>query len=643
MLRLLFCLTSISCFLSIASTTYADPIGGDVLTYHVDKQRTGWNSREEALAPSAVSSKNFGPLKLIPLDDQVDAQPLVVTTALAEGAAPRHLVYLVTENNTVYALDAATGAEIVPHRTLGPPVPKSTFPGQCGNNGSTVGIHSTPVSDGKALYLVAYIYDSGAPQWRVYKLDLATLKDLTPPVEVRASGNLADGTTFVFNARNARQRAALLLSNHIVYAAFASFCDIEPDKSRGWILGFHDDDLRSLDNATLTNRLVSSSGQFFLTSIWMSGYGPSADSKGNLFVVTGNSDPSRNSYDGEYNLQHSVLKLSADLASIDGYFTPSDIWPLEQKDMDFGSGGVMVIPDHVNSHYTRMAVATGKAGRMYLLNRDDLGGYNRDDRERVIEYHDIAGCWCGPSYFKGDDGRGRIVSSAGRSLSTWIISPTATTRVLQLEGRSGDQFDNIQWPGFFTFISSNQNVAGTTVIWAVGRPTDGTNPRLTLHAFDATPKGASLNELYAGDAGPWPNLGGAANVVPVAAYGHVYVASYKQLVIFGIAPAGSPPLQASHIKSAKLLSPRPAVGTVRVTGVIQLIDGDLIIVQTRAGTTTRVNVQKARNARLSVPLFVGESVEVEGDVRADKQGMDADQILRAMPSTKSWLDDAGTF
>jgi outer membrane protein assembly factor BamB len=76
------------------------------LTYHYNNQRTGWNPNEALLTPSNVPSLQL--LASVPLDDQVDAQPL-----LFNG-----VVYVVTENNSVYAINASSG-NLIASRTLG--------------------------------------------------------------------------------------------------------------------------------------------------------------------------------------------------------------------------------------------------------------------------------------------------------------------------------------------------------------------------------------------------------------------------------------------------------------------------------------------------------------------------------------------
>jgi len=45
-----------------------------------------------------------------------------------------------------------------------------------------------------------------------------------------------------------------------------------------------------------------------------------------------------------------------------------------------------------------------------------------------------------------------------------------------------------------------------------------------------------MTTLFSGTAGTWPNYGGDSNQVPIIANGMVYVASYKQLDIFGLLP-----------------------------------------------------------------------------------------------------------
>src|SRR5262249_52780602 len=133
------------------------------------------------------------------------------------------------------------------------------------------------------------------PKYYVHSLDLATLRDKRPPSLITASAKLTDGSTFDFSASTARQRAALLLRNNTVYAAFTSFCDNIPSKTRGWIVGWQTGTLNP-QAKTITNKMATSPQNYFLSTIWMSGYGLAADGSNNIYFVTGNSDPKNTQY-----------------------------------------------------------------------------------------------------------------------------------------------------------------------------------------------------------------------------------------------------------------------------------------------------------------------------------------------------------
>src|SRR5229473_5584512 len=147
-----------------------------VTTYHYDNNRTGWNKHETALTPANVGMiPSFGWLRTVALDDQVDAQPLVVPRVLITAGqfqGPHDVVYVATEHNTVYAIDVHSGIVLL-SRNLGSPVP---LPLGCTNNGPNVGINSTPVSDlaSKTLYVMNYMLVAG-PEYRLHALDLGSL------------------------------------------------------------------------------------------------------------------------------------------------------------------------------------------------------------------------------------------------------------------------------------------------------------------------------------------------------------------------------------------------------------------------------------------------------------------------------------
>jgi hypothetical protein len=500
-----------------------------VTTYHNDNYRTGWNNTETTLTPANVNSTSFGLLYNVTLDDQVDAQPLIVpgvniTAGSFQGT--HDVVYVATGNDSVYAIDANSGTVLL-KVSLGTPI---GYPIGCGNNGPNVGVDSTPVINlaTNTLYVMVYTQTSNGPAYMLHSLGLGNLVDSIPPVTVAASRSLTDGTTFNFNATYQRQRPGLLLANGNIYAGFGSFCDFAANLSRGWLLGWNASTLAPLAANQLNNTQATSPDSFFLSSIWMSGYGPAADDAGNILFVTGNSDYSGTTYDGVTNIQESVVKMSSDLTTVLSIFTPKNQGLLDQTDADFGSGGVMVLPDQPGSK-PHLAVATGKVGSMFLMNEDSLGGYSTQKNNTLAAYG-VGNCWCGQSYFVDPtDGLARVVSSGGKKVEAWKLTTSPNPKLTNVS--TSASISSGQDGGFFTSISSNGNA--NPIIWAVSRPLSGKNNGISLYAFNPE-AGATMTQLFKASAGAWPNVGGNSNTVPVVANGKVYVVSNKQIQIFGL-------------------------------------------------------------------------------------------------------------
>jgi hypothetical protein len=427
---------------------------------------------------------------------------------------------------------------------------------------------------------MVYTQQSTGPAYLLHALDLGSLTDKVAPRLVTASQTLADDSTFNFNAKYQRQRPALLLANSNLYAAFGSFCDYSPQLSRGWLLGWQAGTLTPLASNHIFNNQATSPKNYFLSSIWMSGYGPSSDDLGNILVVTGNSDPSGTTYDGATNIQESVVKVSPDLSTVLDIFTPSNWGSLDQSDGDFGSGGVLVLPDQPGS-YPHLAVATGKAGTMFFMNEDNLGGYS-STTNNVLGAYAGGACWCGPSYFVDPvDSLPRVVSSGGRIVKVWKVRSSPSPSLSQ--ATSSVSIGGGQDLGFFTSISSN----GTSnpIIWALSRPTT-TDLSIYLYAFNPD-SGTPMKTLFKGPAGTWPNLTGNANLVPVVANGQVLVASHNQLEIFGLSGAITSTSLSSSANPSAYGAPVSITATVQSTttgtptGTVTFQDG-----ATTLGTAT---------------------------------------------------------
>jgi hypothetical protein len=522
-------------FIFLLANAFTAVAQTSVTTYHNDNYRTGWNSTETVLTPANVNPSHFGQLAAVTVDDQVDAQPLVVTGVnITAGSfqGTHDVVYIVTENDTVYAIDASAGTVLLSNH-LGSPV---SWPLGCNNNGPNVGITSTPVIDtnSNTLYLIAYTQATAGPTYTLHALNLGNLTDSMMPTVVAASHTLTNGTNFAFNAKYQRQRPGLLEANGNIYAGFGSFCDYSQSTSRGWLLGWNAATLAPLAANQLVDTQSTDPDNFFLSSIWMSGYGLAADDSGNIVFVTGNSDNSGTTYDGVTNIQESTIKVSSDLTAVVDLFTPSNWSSLDQGDTDFGSGGVMVLPDQPGST-PHLAVAAGKNGSMYFMNEDNLGGYS-PNKNNVLGTYQIGGCWCGESYFVDPtDGVARVVSSGSNRAEVWKLTTSPNPKLTPVARSAA--ISTGQNGGFFTSVSSNGNAS--PIIWALSRP-ESTPPNILLYAFNPDSGGTAMKTLFRSAAGLWPNLGGDSNQVPTIANGKVYVASNKQLRIFGLKTGAAP-------------------------------------------------------------------------------------------------------
>jgi hypothetical protein len=578
-----------------------------VLTYHQNTLRDGWNAAEKTLNVANVGGGSFQLQATATLDSQVDAQPLVVPNQTISGQGTHTVVYVATGGDTLYAIDGSSGA-ILLSRNFGTPIPRSALPGGCPNNGPTIGILSTPVinTSNGTMYLIADTYENGAAVYRVHAVSLSTLQDKVTPVVVTASAKLADGTSYVFDANVERQRPALLLAGGTLVAGFGSYCDQATNLSRGWLLGWTAATLAPLAHNRLQDSVSTANSDYFLNAIWMSGFGPSTTGANSpIYFVTSNSD--KTTY-GSDDLDESVLKVSPTLSANDSFYTDPNHALMDSKDQDFGSGGAMLTPT-LSGEDPRLLFAAGKPGTMVMFNASTVSSAG------LLATYTIGKCWCGPAFFTASDGTGRLVSSGGTNLIIWKVNTSASAPA-SLTQLSSTAITSGQDPGFFTTISSNGSTAGSAVIWAVGRPpaAPGTLP---LYAIDP----ATGHIIYTATAGNWEYGIANANTVPTVANGHVYVASYQELAIFGLGAPAKPHAAGVFAAIARAAKPAPgfelAAGQHAIWGTIQYADNTQMLLKTRSGGMVWVAIAAARDAGNLAATVVGEPAVAIGRFGAD--------------------------
>ncbi len=603
-----------------------------VFTYHNDTLRTGWQQNETVLTTSNAGQLTL--LHTLPVIGRITAQPLVVPNqSVNSKALPPRSSNVATDQNYLYAFDGDTGEKLGSNQ-FGPAVPSSTLPNHCTENSGVVGIRSTPVIAPQAglIYLITDTYEANQPVYRVHAVSLSTLQDtVTPAPIVSASASLVDGSQYAFNSAVSRQRASLLLSGSRLYAAFASYCDQAALETRGWLLGWRTPTLAMLRADYLTNRRrLHLDDKQYLTAIWMSGYGPSTLTAGdNIYLATGNTH--HGTYAAPSNLSESVVKVAPDLSVIEGYFTDPHQEKLDTSDIELGSGGVMVLPTMPGLN-PRLLIAAGKVGNMYLLDATPANSVN------LLATYPIGPCWCGPSFYQGADGVYRVVSSGGSSVIIWDLATSDSSPATLTQERAVPIISG-QDGGFFTSASSNGVLPGTTIIWAVGRPT-AIPGAPTLYAIDP----ATGHILLQTPAGNWTNGNSNANIVPTVANGHVYVGSYKEVQVFGLPPAAAPTTAAGASavtagESAPEAAPMPAKpGTHTVTGWIRQMDDGWLTIETRSGQSVRVDTQGAEAAGNAVAAALGQAVEVTGTVSPNDVLLAA-SVVHAKQSSAFWSPD----
>ena len=519
-----------------ASEIGTHPVGSpqDVLTFHHDNLRTGWFSAETTLTASNVNSQSFGLLQTVMLDGRVDAEPLVVMHQNIVGQGFHDVVYVATENDSVYAIDANDGT-ILWQRKYGTAVP-DVYKLSDDNIFPIIGISSTPVIDRSrgVIYFVADHYGNKSDTFYLHKVLLSTGQNIQAPVAIQFTEKLPSGIQWTFNPRYNLQRPGLLESNASIYIAFGSNGDSRPQFSRGTILRYDAATLTQI-SGQVTNQRHRYASPYYLTSIWQSGYAPAADDNGDIYFSTGNSDPKTPSYSA-HNHPHSMIRMPGDLSTVLDSFTPYNYFDLEVRDADVGSGGMMLLPDQPGS-IPHLAVAGGKDGRAFLLDRDHMGGFTPGGPDNVLQVFNMGKCWCGPAFFVGSDGASYVLTGGRSGVISWKLQTSPTVQLTAQSSSGHDRTDGLPANGgTVPVVSSNGTAPGSAVVWHVQKPATSTDndpgTELTLWAFS----GADLSQpLLSISAGTWVHaVNSNANLVPTIANGKVYIASNKQLRIFGL-------------------------------------------------------------------------------------------------------------
>ena len=365
------------------------PAQVDVLGRHNDQGRTGANLQETVLSPATVNNQQFGKLAYRIVDGNVYAQPLIVSGAkVAHRSGPANIAIVATEHNSIYAFDAEDTAKASTKAQLWHTGPKvlgkaadslklytAIGNSKCADLTTEVGITSTPairltntgVPKQGVIFVVAKSEKGGNYSYQLFALRLADgakLGALTIQGDVPGEGVGSKNGRVAFQPLYELNRPALLLSGNTLIVAFGGHCDEGP--YHGWVFAYNVSNPKSIQSAGIwcTTPQGSGSKKESRAGIWMSGEGPALDDDGAFYVSTG---------DGTFNpgsdFANSVVKLKAGASglSVADWFTPANHEFLKERDLDLGSGGVLLLPG------TRQLIAGGKEGKLYLIDRHKMG------------------------------------------------------------------------------------------------------------------------------------------------------------------------------------------------------------------------------------------------------------------------------
>jgi outer membrane protein assembly factor BamB len=501
----------------------------DVTTYHNDIARTGQNLHETILTTDNVNSSSFGKLFSMPVDGAVNAQPLYLSDVSIPGKGKHNVIYTVTENDSVYAFDADTGARLWHVSVLG----NSETPSDdhhCFQISPQIGITSTPVIDRSSgphgtIYLVAMSKNSSGYFQRIHALDLVTgAEEFGGPTVVRAkypgSGDNSHNGYVIFDPGQYAERQALLLLDHVIYTGWTSHCDIRP--YTGWLIGYNQHTLKQTEVLNLTPN--GSEG-----SIWQSGAGIASDGQ-NLFFLDANgtfeTHLNRQGFPIKGDFGNAFLKVSTanNKLHVADYFNMSNTLSESNHDQDLGSGGVIVLPPmrEPSGKIRYLAIGAGKDRSIYVVDRNNMGKFDpHNDHAIYQELREVleGGEWGMAAYFHGSvyfGPRDHQLMQFRFSKAKLAKSPHSRTT------------ESFPYPGTTPSVSANGSRNG--IVWAI----EHSDPDDVVHAYNAN---NLKNELYnSNQAGNRRDHFGVASHfgTPLVVNGKVYIGTTRGVTVFGL-------------------------------------------------------------------------------------------------------------
>jgi autotransporter-associated beta strand protein len=580
----------------------------NITQYHVDYQSTGANLTETQLTPSNVNPADFGQLYNAGVDGQVYAEPLVLTNVTivagpnttGKPGTYNSVVFVATQHDSLYALNAANGAVLWqrtfldttnPNDALSGATSVTTVPSADTNTDDInpeVGITGTPVIDPSSniIYVIPKTKEIvGGNAYYVQRLHAIKVGDGTDavnsfvigtttggnlntnntPILVNGTGDGNVGGVVQFNALREANRPALSLVNGQVYAEWASHGDNGP--YHGWVVTWNVTNLAT--QGMVLSGVLCTDPNGALGGIWGGGGGLTFDPSetfngqpafyfevGNGASRGGNPALDGNGFPIDHSYYESLVKAEADPTTnvnnqnsngwglkIADYFTPYNVNALDDADEDFGSGSPLVLPDAAGiPNHPHLIVAAGKEGKIYLLDRDNLGKFNNNDDNVLNAVLNsstnvttppvlINGSLSTPAYYHGEI---YWVPGYGSNAFSYVVAPNPAPNppsvpVAAIEPTSETANTNFGYvPGSVMITANGGEDPNGGIVWIMDRGNGD------IHAYSSLSLSTEL----------WNSGPGSINTVkfavPTIANGQVFVGTQNSLQAFGITGPSTP-------------------------------------------------------------------------------------------------------
>ena len=523
-----------------AATAARGAVAANETTTSQNNLRDGWDQDEPELTPAGVSGRTpgytFGQVFRTAVTGQVYAQPLVIGST----------VIVATEQDQVYGLNASTGA-VRWQTSLGTPYQITN----CPDLTPDIGVTGGPVYDPATgdVYLVAQTVPRAAPSYHLFGINPATGAVVFKQF---LGGRPSNDRHITFNAADQLERPGLLLLNGWVYAAFGSHCDHGP--WTGFVTGVNVRSKAATEWGDETGVTDNEAG------IWQGGSGLMSDGSGRIIVSTGNgvSPPPGPGRRPPGQLGDSVVRLAVQrngtLAARD-FFSPVNAPALDAGDTDYGSGGPVGLPFGTR-RYPHVLAQAGKDGRIFLLDRDDLGGRKQGDRhgdDALSVTRAYNGQWGHPAAFGGTPTLG-VANQAHASDYLYYIGRNDSLRMLKAgvnksgEPRLADVANSSLTFGFSSgspVVTSTGKHISSAVVWAVySSGISGANG--ALEAFAANPGGSCTAGTPCTISPIWSApIGTASQFTTVATAGGMVYVGTRDGAVYGFGDTSAAALTAA--------------------------------------------------------------------------------------------------